>query len=852
MLSKILDASGAVIQLGKPLGKGGEGVVYDVLGMPDFAAKIYIRTPDAHTASKLSAMTSLANVHLLRVAAWPTTTLFNTSRAVTGFMMPKISGHQPVFQLYGPKLRLREFPTADWRFLIHAAANAARAFATIHSAGLVIGDVNHGNLLVSKDGTVRLIDCDSFQISKNGRLWLCEVGVGTHQPPEMQGQIRYDRITRTPNHDNFGLAVIIFQLLCMARHPFAGVFRGPSNPPSIEEAIAQSRYAYSRDGQRTLMAPPPGALKIDALTPKLRDLFELAFAPSARQGGRPSGQQWVGALEELSAELRPCSRNKAHFFRRALANCPWCELENLSGVALFPVVFVGAATSQAGFAVLWQEICKVAEPPELPPLPDLGKQKANPSPSAIAASRRARRARLLSYSTLAASIAFVAATTESNVRAAIITSAAVATILALRGRNSSSSSDIVQTRLENAKKDYDEICRNWTLPSNGEFRGTRDKLDSIKQAFDALPNLRAQRLQRLQEQVRARQLQEYLDRIAIAATRLHGVGPNKIASLSSHGIDTAGDIAEARILAVPGFGPATASKLLSWRKLHEQRFQFDPKKGVPQSDIDTVERDIHVERMKLERDAAAGLAKLKALVAFAADRHRVLATQLGDATKKYCEAAADAKIIGVGNHAHKRLFVISSAAAFLALLSMAPQASTWLYGPEAAHDARERVDSRVIGGDVAAAGMIPRSAKPSIKEGPALLAAQAVGARQLDSPRSTAAADTAALDQAAPHAGSNSLPTEPRTPAAANRALDASRLSQVIDHDHGSLDTTLARVTTREDANVRDGPDSTAPVLGVAARGTSLRVYDRRNGWVHVGKDGPWGWIYSALLQAEH
>ena len=38
----------------------------------------------------------------------------------------------------------------------------------VHSVGAVVGDVNEGNLLVSQNGTVSLIDCDSYQISANG------------------------------------------------------------------------------------------------------------------------------------------------------------------------------------------------------------------------------------------------------------------------------------------------------------------------------------------------------------------------------------------------------------------------------------------------------------------------------------------------------------------------------------------------------------------------------------------------------------------------------------------------------------------------------------------------------------
>ncbi|WP_431269276.1 helix-hairpin-helix domain-containing protein [Dankookia sp. P2] len=363
---RLLDASGNPIALGKELGRGGEGAVFDVVGQPDAVAKVYLKPPSAQHAAKLSAMARMATPSLLKIAAWPTGTLQDPSGKVAGFTMPKVGGHEPVFKLYGPKLRLQEFPTADWRFLIHAAANAARSFSTVHAAGLVIGDVNHGNLVVGQDATVRMIDCDSFQVIQGSSTWFCEVGVGTHQPPEMQGRASYAGVVRTPNQDSFGLAVIVFQLLCIARHPFAGRYKGAGEPPSIEDAIQASRYAYSRDRPRTAMEPPPGSLPIGALTPTIQDLFEKAFAPETVRGGRPGADQWVAALGELSSDLRVCGTNGGHYYRKGLSACPWCAIENASGITLFPVVFKpGATVGVTGMAALWQEVSKVPDPPSV-------------------------------------------------------------------------------------------------------------------------------------------------------------------------------------------------------------------------------------------------------------------------------------------------------------------------------------------------------------------------------------------------------------------------------------------------------------------------------------------------------
>ena len=158
---------------------------------------------------------------------------------------PDLGGcFKSIHLLYGPKSRLAEFPQATWAFLVHAACNLARALAVLHAGGNVVGDINHGNVLVSSRGVIKLIDCDSFQIQAGERRYLCEVGVPTHTPPELQGH-NLRTVTRTPNHDAFGLAVVIFQLLFLGRHPFSGTFLGRGDMP-LERAIRELRFAYGR------------------------------------------------------------------------------------------------------------------------------------------------------------------------------------------------------------------------------------------------------------------------------------------------------------------------------------------------------------------------------------------------------------------------------------------------------------------------------------------------------------------------------------------------------------------------------------------------------------------------------
>jgi DNA-binding helix-hairpin-helix protein with protein kinase domain len=754
----------------------------------------------------------MASGSLLKIAAWPTGTLHHPGGGIAGFTMPKVGGHQPIFKLYGPKPRLQEFPTADWRFLIHAASNAARAFATVHSSGLVIGDVNHGNLVVAQDATVRMIDCDSFQVSSGRQTWFCTVGVGTHQPPEMQGRDSYAGIVRTQNHDNFGLAVIVFQLLCMARHPFAGRFLGAGESPSIEDAIAASRYAYSRDRARTKMDVPPGSLPIDALTPEIQGLFEEAFAPAAIRGGRPLADRWVSALGGLAADLKPCRSNGAHFYRKGLSACPWCAIEVASGVTLFPVVFVPGVVGSTGMAALWQEVGKVAEPSSLGPWPPTPASNAMPSPEAQDAASSGKSLKVAAWASVAVALAVALGVASPLARALLVPTIGVLTFLIYRHTQKRHLGPFGR-RLADVKQDWTALRTSWATPQAGQsFSQIRTGLSKLKVEYDELSTVRAKRLQRLHEQRRDKQFEEHLDRFSLANAKVPGIGPTKVATLASHGIDTAGDIVEVKILGVPGFGPATVTKHLAWRRGHEQSFRFDPNRGVSPSDVAVVERDIAAHRAKLERDVSAALARLKAASAVMATRHQALHGRLSELGPRYAQALADASVVSEGRVTHIMLLGMSSSAILAALISgVGVRSSSGTAMPRA--NASFTQTPTTSGTSTPLPVSTPRTAAP-------------------------------------PTPLTNALPPDPaRRPDTSSLAGQQPTLTKAASSPATvpPINADSDRVIVKQAANVRTSANNTASIVLTAPQGTVLIVFARSAGWLQVGENEPWGWIFSGL-----
>ncbi|EJC75766.1 hypothetical protein Rleg10DRAFT_5593 [Rhizobium leguminosarum bv. trifolii WSM2012] len=324
-----LFADGRELKLSNRVGKGGEGEVFSLVDIPGHAVKRYFPQIAGDRESKIRAMVGSRVSASANTVAFPEQIVTDSRGKFVGFMMRLVDKHKEIHELQTPSSRQKHFPKADYRFLVRVALNVARVFAQVHSTGCVVGDINQRGILVSQNATVALIDADSFQFIHNGERHLCVVGVPEYTPPELQGR-SLKEIVRTKDHDAFGLAVCIFQILCMDRHPFSGRFKAGDMP--LEKAISEFRFVYS--GRNTGMEPPPGSVKLSDFPPYLRMNFEDAFAPD-HVGKRPAPEMWVKSLEELEQSLRPCSKNRLHHFSRLAQDCPWCRMEATYGRPLF-------------------------------------------------------------------------------------------------------------------------------------------------------------------------------------------------------------------------------------------------------------------------------------------------------------------------------------------------------------------------------------------------------------------------------------------------------------------------------------------------------------------------------------
>src|SRR5262245_1779225 len=99
----LFDSISRQIPLGKQIGRGGEGSVFDIDNDPAMVAKVYHKTPlSDEQIGKLQALASVWSASLEGISAWPRSLLYDgVKRKPCGILMSKMSSARSLHELYG-------------------------------------------------------------------------------------------------------------------------------------------------------------------------------------------------------------------------------------------------------------------------------------------------------------------------------------------------------------------------------------------------------------------------------------------------------------------------------------------------------------------------------------------------------------------------------------------------------------------------------------------------------------------------------------------------------------------------------------------------------------------------------
>ena len=298
------------------IGKGGEGSIYKINGMPNFVLKEFIdsKRTEGRERKLLTMIASPVSNKIMEHVTWPKDVVYKNGR-FAGYVMPKINNNKSLNVMY-KTVKYNEKDEFIKKIII--AWNFCVAINSVHNAGQVCGDLNPNNITVNPNkGTVTLVDTDSYHITEKNRnrVYRCEVGMPDYLAPEIHEKMKkYKRLDTAPlptftrQTDLFALAVHIFALLMNGCHPFANAVDLSQNHASVAapqpiENIRNGFFPFYMN--KSGLTIPKYAPKFDQLPEKIRKLFIRAFVDGHKNPQvRPDAVEWYNALEWYKVSIK--------------------------------------------------------------------------------------------------------------------------------------------------------------------------------------------------------------------------------------------------------------------------------------------------------------------------------------------------------------------------------------------------------------------------------------------------------------------------------------------------------------------------------------------------------------------
>ncbi|MCS6976169.1 MAG: hypothetical protein NZM31_04045, partial [Gemmatales bacterium] len=127
----------------------------------------------------------------------------------------------------------------------------------------------------------------------------------------------------------------------------------------------------------------------------------------------------------------------------------------------------------------------------------------------------------------------------------------------------------------------------------------------------------------------------------IIDAEIPGIGPGRKQALMFHGIVSAADIEEERILAIAGFGERLTSYLLDWKEEVIEQFTFDARRDVSLKDRQSINQKYCKLQNDILRNVESRIAGMVKIKNDATMQLKEVERELRDAMMAYRQAAVD-------------------------------------------------------------------------------------------------------------------------------------------------------------------------------------------------------------------
>jgi DNA-binding helix-hairpin-helix protein with protein kinase domain len=577
--------------LGSLIGKGGEGNVYLVKNDNSIVLKLYNEKQNIDKLHKLKHMIHINNQKLQACAAWPIDLIVENNEVI-GFTMKIIKDAYPLHSLFSPMDRKKLFPDKGYNFLVHVSRNISVAFNLLHSFGIVVGDVNEGNILVDRYGVINFIDCDSFQIKNSGLVYFCLVGVPRYTPPEILTLGTFENVERTVNTDVFSMSILIFQLLFLGRHPFSGI--NLTNTEIDEEnAIRNNYFFFSLNKKNQKIKPPLNSLTLDEFPSYLSELFHDTFENNQI---RPDSKEWIVKLDLFLKNLKKCTNSNLHYFSENSIVCPWCRFKENNCILFFIEKDNNSfhKINDIDSFIQGYKIEKLSNPvfdlniafPELIP------------------NRINSRFYLYKYLVIFLKITLIFIIIFLSFKNLWFVLISLIFLFIDKNYWSNKMINELNSRrlnIEAFQKQLESVIKS--IKDDKELKFINVNIEFLKKyifEYKDIPNQLQKNINELEERIYDEQLNNFLQKFNIIDYTIPSIAIGKKNILLNNGIKSAADISKLNLKKIPGFGPYNLNILFSWQRQFVNRFSYVPDKVLFSKEIENIKTRIKNRKIDLE------------------------------------------------------------------------------------------------------------------------------------------------------------------------------------------------------------------------------------------------------------
>lgn len=278
------------IELGRQIGAGGEGQVFELVG-DSRVAKIY--HADQLTANRIAKLDLMASRAVSRKeVCWPEQLVYSLDKCAVGYVMQRAHGYPLQKSVFVKPLLLERFPNWRRENLVNTCIALLEHLQYLHSLNVLVGDINPMNVLVHGDGNeVFIVDADSFQVEG----FPCPVGTVNFSPSQLQN-VNFKSILRSKDDELFAIATMLFMILVPGKPPYSQ--QGGESP---EKNIIEANFPYplGDDHKSKNVSPGPWRYIWSHLPYRLKELFHKAF----RENQRIVIDEWLAALRAYKNDI---------------------------------------------------------------------------------------------------------------------------------------------------------------------------------------------------------------------------------------------------------------------------------------------------------------------------------------------------------------------------------------------------------------------------------------------------------------------------------------------------------------------------------------------------------------------